>query len=241
MKNRASKTLILFTLCFFLIGTGVVCRSGETVTRCPTYYRNVAFGAGYLPAPAPASADEEIEPDYLDRMYEGIQDDFEDSDIDLDETATGFAATGIQLSKKVGDDGYTRELTVALDGDIAFASGSAALSPKVKELIGKIAAGMHKYPNTLIRIGGHTDSVGSFRANKILSRRRAESVEAELITRHNISPRRIREVKGFADLQKIEQTNGPSAKNRRIEIVVVSGRALGYRVTRVALAACTVL
>ena len=201
--------------CILLAGVLIQCRSSgvgsaRSFTECPVYYRNVAFPSqNQTTRPVSSQAEIEIEPDYLDQFYEDIQEDFEDSGFPLKKNGDGFEARGITLRKIPGNDGYTRELIVTLDGDLTFDPGSAKLDPKAQELIGKIGQGLRKYPNTLLRIGGHSDSPGSFQANKLLSRRRAESVWTELLTRHRIPPKRIQEVEGFADARKIEATRGP--------------------------------
>jgi hypothetical protein len=57
------------------------------------------------------------------------------------------------------------------------------LTPKAKEIIRKIGNALEAYPETTVRIGGHTDSVGSFSGNLSLSKRRAKAVPDELINR----------------------------------------------------------
>lgn len=219
-----SKILISLTI----LGVFVACKFPQTrqelveqITGCPPYQEEVAFSSHK--AVAVAQPTEDIPPDYLDKMYKRVQDDFEDSGIELEKMANGFKAKGITLSKVSGPDGQTRELLVSLDGDIAFATGSHKLTPKAEELVDKITAAMKDYPNTLSKIGGHTDSVGRFSSNMALSRRRAGSVKSRLISK-GVASRRILEAKGYADTQKIVDTKKAEVRNRRVEIKVIPGK-----------------
>ncbi len=71
-----------------------------------------------------------------------------------------------------------------------------------------------------IDIKGHTDNVGSDAANMKLSRDRAESVKAYLVSK-GANPSRI-EATGYGESQPIA-TNGTAAgrqKNRRVEFTL---------------------
>ena len=67
-------------------------------------------------------------------------------------------------------------------------------------------------------IEGHTDSVGSKKANMKLSQRRAESVRSYIIKKAGIDASRIT-AKGFGPTKPIadNKTAAGKAKNRRIE------------------------
>merc|ERR1711988_1165453 len=121
--------------------------------------------------------------------------------------------------EKVKDEetGYTKEIVASIDGDLSFDTGSAKLTQKALQLIDQVAQGLVDNPNTQAKVHGHTDSVGAYRSNKILSLRRAEAVKNAMIQRKGIAPERIIEVQGFADDRKLVDTMGPEAKNRRVE------------------------
>ncbi len=188
----------------------------QAVTGCPPYQTEVAF-------PSVRWIDG-LDPFLLDKLYTKVKEDFEETGVELDEVANGFRAKGIELKKDVGPEGNTKELIVSLDGDIAFATGSSRLTPKAKELVSKLGAAMLEYKDTLAKIGGHTDSVGTFASNIKLSFRRAEAVKKELIENMGIVEKRIIEVEGFADTQKVVDTNGPEVRNRRVEIRLTPGK-----------------
>lgn len=188
------------------------------LTGCPPYQDEVAFPTeGPLP---------ELEPDYLDKMYKKIKNDFEDAGIDLEKITNGFKSKGIIIERQKGEDGYTKELTVSLDGDIAFASGSADLTPKARELVSNLGDALQEFQGTLASIEGHTDSDGSSRLNLQLSQRRAMAVKNELVDVKQIATERIVHVEGYGETRPIAPNTTPEgkAKNRRVEIKIVPGK-----------------
>ena len=106
-------------------------------------------------------------------------------------------------------------LTATFKGDVFFDFDSAALKPGAYSEIDRVATVLNKYPQTMITIGGHTDSKGSEAYNLQLSQRRAESVKNTLIQR-GIDPRRMQTV-GYGESQPISSVD---AMNRRVEIVI---------------------
>ena len=77
---------------------------------------------------------------------------------------------------------------------------------------------MVTYPETRLRIEGHTDNTGSEAANLRLSRERARAVASYLIAR-GISENRLI-AKGYGSTQPIDDnsTDAGRGRNRRIEI-----------------------
>ena len=199
----------------------------DKLTGCPPYQEEVAFPSSRDYAQTanvtPIEEEEEVEPDYLDKMYKKVHDDFVDSGVDLEEITNGFKAKGIIIERQKGTDGYTKLLRVSLDGDVAFASGSAKLTPKARELIGKLGDAMAEYPSTKAIIEGHTDSDGSAVSNQRLSQRRAVAVKTELVTVKHIASRRIIKAVGYGESRLLvnpEKTPQDKARNRRVEILL---------------------
>jgi outer membrane protein OmpA-like peptidoglycan-associated protein len=196
----------------------------DKLTGCPPYEDEVAFPTEktYIDI---ANNTPEIEPDYLDKMYKKIQDDFTNAGIDLEEITNGFKAKGIIIEREMGSNGFTKELRISLDGDIAFASGSAQLTPKARELVSKLGDALNEYLNTLAKIEGHTDSDGAAIYNQRLSQQRAQAVKTELITVKKISSGRIIKVTGYGADKPIVPNTTPEgkAKNRRVEIKIIPG------------------
>lgn len=103
---------------------------------------------------------------------------------------------------------------------ISFATGKAdigANSAKVLEEIGSLLA---RKPEWRLRIEGHTDNVGSAKANQELSNKRAQAVKAWLVSRHGVKAERL-DTQGFGDAKPIadNQAEEGRAKNRRVELV----------------------
>ncbi|MBW7859375.1 MAG: OmpA family protein, partial [Leptonema sp. (in: Bacteria)] len=161
--------------------------------------------------------------DYLNQMYSKIKDDYDQKQEVLDQTENSFRALGIEVKKEVNSEGLTVNLQASIDGDIAFKTGSAELTAKAFEVVDKFGDALNQNPITVARVHGHTDTPGSKQGNRILSQRRAESVQRALISRKGISASRIIEVKGFADDRKIVQTNAQEPKNRRTVILIEYG------------------
>lgn len=184
---------------------------------CVEFKREVNEALGSLPV---GSLDKIGTNDYLEKIYQGLKNDFAQSGTPFEEVEGGLHAKGVDL-KRIEDPGKRlRELLIIIDGDVAFPSGKSTLTPKAKELIGKIGDALHAYPETSCRIGGHTDSVGAFQMNLKLSKDRSQSVKKELKAIHKIAEERFREVDGYADLHKIVDTMLAEKKNRRTEIYV---------------------
>ncbi len=176
---------------------------------------NVALGS--LPV---GSLDEIGTPSYMEKLYQGIRNDFEQSGTTFEQVADGLHAKGVELKRIEDPDKKLRELLIVIDGDVAFPSGKSTLTPKAKELISKIADALDAYPETNCRIGGHTDSIGAFQMNLKLSKERSFAVKAELKQKHSIAEERFKEVDGYADLRKVVDTMLAEKRNRRTEIYV---------------------
>lgn len=197
------------------------CPVYEEEVAFPTLYQEQAVAAGGKVEPVVEPEPEEVVENDLDRVYKTVREEFEDSNLKLEEIANGFREQGLSVEKKVGPDGkVTRELVISIDGDVSFAHGSSKLTNRAARLVEKVGKAMAQYPNAKARIGGHTDSTGPFRVNKWLSLERARSVEKALKTKHKLSDSQIIEVKGYADTRKIVDTMKSEPRNRRVEIRV---------------------
>ncbi len=79
---------------------------------------------------------------------------------------------------------------------------------------------MIAYAETTAKVSGHTESVGVLKLNEILSLARARATAEALIISYNIERSRIIDIQGFTDGKKVIETNGPEARNRRVETYV---------------------
>ncbi len=108
---------------------------------------------------------------------------------------------------------------IVLD-NIFFAFNSYDLDPKSDNEILLLHAFMSNNPQVTIEIVGHTDNIGSQRANLTLSENRAKAVMNSLINK-GISPSRL-SYKGMGMSQPIatNDTDEGRERNRRVEFVV---------------------
>ncbi|WP_029893286.1 OmpA/MotB family protein [Desulfohalovibrio reitneri] len=117
------------------------------------------------------------------------------------------------------------KITLRLPSEVLFASGSAQLQPRGKEVVARLKSFFIKHADQTINIKGYTDDVppgpGSrFRDNWELSAMRAVNVLRFLVSL-GISPNRMTAT-GLADLEPLFPNNTPQnrSKNRRVEFVL---------------------
>jgi len=134
---------------------------------------------------------------YMDKQEQELRDAMAESD-----------AVSIQRTQDV--------LTATFKSDICFDFDSSALKAGAYTEIARVANVLNKYPQTTIRVEGHTDTTGSETYNQDLSERRAQSVKNAL-TQRGVDPRRIQPV-GFGESQPISSSD---AVNRRVSIVII--------------------
>ena len=106
-------------------------------------------------------------------------------------------------------------LTATFRSDLFFDFDRADLKPGAYRELDRVAGVLNSYPETTIRVEGHTDASGSVEYNQALSERRALSVKEALVQR-SVDPRRIQAV-GYGKSQIISSSD---AVNRRVVIVI---------------------
>ncbi len=143
---------------------------------------------------------------YLDLMHDDIEGEFGDR--------------GIELEKVSAPNGDTEELLVKMDGDISFDTGSANLSGTAENNVDTLREALAKYPETKVRVWGHTDGTGSRSVNDRLSLARASEVAGEL----GLGSDRVKERKGWANDRPLPGTNrnGEARSNRRVEVFILA-------------------
>lgn len=107
-------------------------------------------------------------------------------------------------------------LMATFKGDIFFDSNSSTLKPGAYSEIDRISKVLNNYPQTTIKVEGHTDTTGPEDYNQRLSEKRVETVKDALIKKA-VDSRRINAV-GYGESQPISSDN---ATNRRVSIVIV--------------------
>ncbi|RYD72591.1 MAG: flagellar motor protein MotB [Sphingobacteriales bacterium] len=131
----------------------------------------------------------------------------------------GFKGDELTVEMKNG------KVYVSLAEKLLFKSGSAAVDPKGKEALGKLAAVLEKNPDIDIMIEGHTDNVplipGKFDDNWDLSVSRATSIVRILTEDNKVEPKRVIAAgRGeFVPVVANDTAEGKS-RNRRTEIIL---------------------
>ncbi|HOK47181.1 MAG TPA: flagellar motor protein MotB [Bryobacteraceae bacterium] len=123
----------------------------------------------------------------------------------------------------------SRGLVVSLTEAAFFPTGQDTINPAGYGSIGKIAEAIRKLPNP-VRLEGHTDSVPihneRFRSNWELSVARGIAMLRLLVERFGV-PQSQLSVAGYADQRPAgpNETEGGRARNRRVDIVILSKAA----------------
>ncbi|MEM6578316.1 MAG: OmpA family protein [Pseudomonadota bacterium] len=111
-------------------------------------------------------------------------------------------------------------LIVTLPQDILFDVDSAAVGFGVRDDLSTVARSLQDYPDTNVRIVGHTDNSGGAAHNQDLSERRANSV-ADVLLDNGVAFGRIQTVgRGEDSPVASNLTEEGKAQNRRVEIVI---------------------
>jgi len=105
---------------------------------------------------------------------------------------------------------------------INFASGSSNLSEDSKEQLKNVSEIMKAFPNVKLKVGGYTDNTGSKDVNMRISKSRADSVKASIVSM-GVDGSRM-ETEGYGPAQPIasNDTEEGRAQNRRISLRVTA-------------------
>ncbi|WP_123710885.1 OmpA family protein [Sinobacterium caligoides] len=120
--------------------------------------------------------------------------------------------SGVQVQRE-GDN-----IRLVMPGNITFGSSSYSIRPSFESVLESIVIVVQEFPDTVLRIGGHTDSTGSASLNQKLSEQRADSVGNFLIREH-VKAGRV-QTKGYGPRYPIASntTVEGRAQNRRVEL-----------------------
>ncbi|OPY80862.1 MAG: putative lipoprotein YiaD precursor [Syntrophorhabdus sp. PtaU1.Bin153] len=116
-------------------------------------------------------------------------------------------------------------LTVTFKSDYLFAVNSSTLLPGAYDELERVSKVLQQYPETTIRISGHTDSTGSESYNQTLSERRANAVKSALVGM-GVNPARLTTI-GYGESKPVasNSTEAGRQQNRRVEIRIVPQQA----------------
>lgn len=140
---------------------------------------------------------------YFDQQEEALRKELTDS--------------GVQV-KRVGEN----ELQLVMAKGIGFQTAGYNLSSDIYSSLNSVAKVLNEYPDSSLRIIGHTDSVGSSESNLTLSEERAESV-SDYLNKRGVKSGRL-STRGYGERRPIasnETSTGRSA-NRRVEISITA-------------------
>ncbi len=118
------------------------------------------------------------------------------------------------ISKKISSKG-----SIALYG-INFDTGKSTIKPESNQTLKEIATFLNANPKLKVYVVGHTDNVGRFTANMVLSKERAVSVVKSLTTHFKVKKEQLK-AHGVSSLAPVtsNKTADGKARNRRVEIV----------------------
>ena len=106
-------------------------------------------------------------------------------------------------------------LTATFKSDVFFDVNSSVLKPGGYAELDRVANVLNQYPQTMIRVEGHTDQTGSEQYNLQLSERRANAVKNALIQK-GVDPARVSAI-GMGMCCPVSSDN---AANRRVSMVL---------------------
>jgi outer membrane protein OmpA-like peptidoglycan-associated protein len=111
-------------------------------------------------------------------------------------------------------------LKIDIANEVSFDFDSAALKSAFTPTLNKVADILQRYPQTVIHVVGHTDSVGSESYNQRLSERRAQSV-VDFFASSGVAPGRLYAIgRGEMEPRATNDTEAGRQLNRRVEIFV---------------------
>lgn len=131
-----------------------------------------------------------------------------------------------KLREQLANSGVTVDRTadnilISMPGNVTFKTNDAGLNSSVYPSLNAISASLKEYPNSTIKIVGHTDNTGKFESNQVLSERRAQSV-ADYLAAQGVSTSRL-QVYGVASRQPVADNGTDSGRqaNRRVELEII--------------------
>jgi len=149
-------------------------------------------------------------------------------------TAGGFIGKRMdkqaaEIKTAIPNAEVTREgegIIVKFDNGILFDFDSANLKADAKESVKSLAGSLNQYPDTEIKIIGHTDNTGTETYNMALSEKRAAAVKAFAVAQGVPTSRLTTLGKGFSEPIADNSTDAGRAANRRVEVVIVANEQL---------------
>ncbi|MFH8338652.1 OmpA family protein [Streptomyces sp. AM6-12] len=165
-------------------------------------------------------------PDTAPSAAAPVKIDPKDPDLKLPEGATLAQPKVLDIKSVVEDqsgderrEDTNADVTFALQAEVLFGKDSAKLGAEAKARIAAIADEIRKQHATQVRVFGFTDDLGSSSHGILLSRQRANAVQA-VLDQDLDSPDITFEVRGYGEQYPIadNSTEEGRRKNRRVEV-----------------------
>lgn len=117
-------------------------------------------------------------------------------------------------------------INVTFNAGVLFGFDRSDLTSQAQSNIRDLARILNKYPDTYVRVEGHTDDIGSDSYNYGLSERRAKAVAAYLIAQ-GISSQRVKTYWYGESQPKVPNTSEANrAQNRRVEFAIYANEKM---------------
>jgi len=162
----------------------------------------------YLGCPAP----EEEEPEPVIDEELGTEYQFEDTDPVVDQEPVANIPVSAEDRQFLDD---AKDM-------IFFQTGSTDLLSKSYPTLDRVADIMNRYPQINLEVAGHTDNLGTYEINQVLSVMRAYEVKYYLVKQKGIKMSRIKS-DGYNSQEPIasNDTEEGRSKNRRVEFRII--------------------
>ena len=151
------------------------------------------------------------------------------AETDARKAAEARAARAMESLNKIAQvKEEARGMVITLSGQVLFVTGKSELLPAARDQLDQVAEALKDQGDVKpMVVEGYTDSVGSDTNNQKLSKDRAESVRAYLVSKGVPSDKITSVGKGKANPVASNDTPDGRANNRRVEIVVAGGGTRG--------------
>ena len=170
------------------------------------------FGRDSRPAPRPTP---EPEPAPAAPAPDSDRDGVPDSRDECPDTPMNYAVDDVGCPIPV-------EEVARVELDVLFEFDRDVVRPQYLPEIEEVAEFMEQYPDVVVELEGHTDSMGTNEYNQDLSQRRANAVRQSLIDDFDVQGSRITAT-GYGEEQPVA-TNDTAAgrqENRRVITVII--------------------
>ncbi len=123
--------------------------------------------------------------------------------------------------KRVGEG-----INVTFESGVLFATNSANLNMASRDNLAKLTDVLNKYPDTYVRVEGHTDNTGTTDYNLGLSEKRAKEV-SDYLSLKGLKEDRIKTAwYGESQPKSSNETEAGKALNRRVEFSIYANETM---------------